>query len=181
MTNLQISLDEIQIYVGTYKKYNDGNLYGKWLKLTDYSSIEEFYEAMRELHKDEHDPEYMFQDYEMPALFEQMNLISESYISPIIYDVLDELQNAECGLEVISAYLDCFGYSCSSVSELLEKISDCYEGEFGNDEDFTENLLCETRCIPDNLPSYIYIDWKSTARDIMMDYSASNDHYFRSI
>lgn len=179
MTNLQISLDEIQIYVGTYKKYNDGSLFGKWLKLADYSSIAELYEAMRELHKDEHDPEFMFQDYEMPALFEQLNLISEGYISSNIYSVLETLENSDYSIEVLSAYVECFGYHVKSIEELVENVSESYQGEFNDDEDFTENLLSETGCIPDNLPSYIYIDWKSTARDIMMDYSASNDHYFR--
>lgn len=181
MANLQICLDEIQIYVGTYKKYNEGSLYGKWLKLTDYSSCEDLYAAMRDLHKDEHDPEFMFQDYEVPAVLQQMNLISESYISPHIYEVLEEIQNAEHNLQVVSAYVDCFGYYCNSILELLEKISDSYEGEFDNDEDFTENLLTQTGCIPSDLPAYVYIDWKSTARDVMMDYSASDGHYFRCL
>jgi antirestriction protein len=55
---------EAQLYVGTYGKYNAGRLHGKWLDLTNYSDKEEFYEACKEVHKTEHDPEYMFQDKE---------------------------------------------------------------------------------------------------------------------
>lgn len=48
----------------TYARYNNGSLFGKWLDLSDYSDKDEFLEACRKLHKDEQDPEYMFQDYE---------------------------------------------------------------------------------------------------------------------
>ena len=45
-------------------RYNNGSLYGALLDLSDYSDKEEFYEACRELHEDEEDAEYMFQDWE---------------------------------------------------------------------------------------------------------------------
>ena len=68
------ALSEASVYVGTYGKYNNGSLFGAWLDLSDYADKEEFYEACRELHKDEEDAEFMFQDYEnIPE-----NLISES-------------------------------------------------------------------------------------------------------
>lgn len=51
-----------EIYVSTYAKYNGGSLEGKWLHLCDYASKDEFLKACRELHKDEADPELMFQD-----------------------------------------------------------------------------------------------------------------------
>ena len=56
--------EQISLYVGTYAKYNDGSIFGKWLNLSDYSDSSEFFEACKELHKDEEDPEYMFQDHE---------------------------------------------------------------------------------------------------------------------
>ena len=55
---------EAKICVGTYKKYNEGSLFGKWLTLSDYSDKKEFYEACKELHSDEEDAEFMFQDWE---------------------------------------------------------------------------------------------------------------------
>ena len=56
------NLLEAKVYVGTYAKYNKGSLYGKWLDLSDYEDRDEFYEACRQLHKDESNPEFMFQD-----------------------------------------------------------------------------------------------------------------------
>lgn len=55
---------EAAIYVGTYAKYNAGSLFGKWFNLSDFADKDEFMEACKELHKDEEDPEFMFQDRE---------------------------------------------------------------------------------------------------------------------
>ena len=75
------TLSAASVYVGTYAKYNNGSLSGAWLNLSDYSDKEEFYEACRELHKDEEDVEYMFQDWEnVPE-----GLIGESWISEISF------------------------------------------------------------------------------------------------
>ncbi|MNL78164.1 Antirestriction protein (ArdA) [compost metagenome] len=59
-----IDINEARIYVGTYAKYNDGSIAGGWLDLSDYSNKDEFYQACTQLHADEEDPEFMFQDYE---------------------------------------------------------------------------------------------------------------------
>ena len=56
--------DTPKIYVGTYAKYNDGSIDGKWITISDYNTYEEFVNACRELHSDEDDPEFMVQDYE---------------------------------------------------------------------------------------------------------------------
>ena len=58
------TLSAASVYVGTYAKYNNGSLSGAWLDLSEYSDKEEFYEACRELHGDEEDAEFMFQDWE---------------------------------------------------------------------------------------------------------------------
>jgi hypothetical protein len=53
---------EPRVYVGTYAKYNDGNLAGDWLTLSDYTDRDNFMVAARAIHADEADPELMFQD-----------------------------------------------------------------------------------------------------------------------
>ena len=50
------------VYVGTYKKYAEGSLFGMWMDLTAFSDYDEFWAACRILHNDEKDPEVMFQD-----------------------------------------------------------------------------------------------------------------------
>ena len=51
-----------QVYVGTYKKYNEGSINGGWLDLADYKTYDDFLKACRRLHKNERDPEFMIQD-----------------------------------------------------------------------------------------------------------------------
>lgn len=75
-------LDGARVYVGTYHKYNSGSLAGKWLTLADYANRDEFYAACRDIHKDEADPEFMFQDWEgVPSW-----MIGESHIDAEVWD-----------------------------------------------------------------------------------------------
>ena len=79
-----------QVYVGTYTKYNNADLSGEWLDLEDYADYEDFIAACKELHKDEADPELMFQDFEgFPVEF-----YHESRIDPRVWDWL-ELDDGE--------------------------------------------------------------------------------------
>lgn len=173
-------MSNIRIYVGTYKKYNEGNLFGKWLNLSDYSNYQELKEAIYTLHSDEEDPEFMFQDYECWSFIAEFGLISESYLSENIFEAVELIENCQYELSVIEAYADCIG-GTSEVKELIEFVEESYSGSYDSDEEFTRTLLEECGDIPNELPCYVHIDWRSTARDIMMDYSSSNNHYFRNI
>lgn len=33
-------LDECRVYVGTYGKYNNGSIFGKWVELSDFDFME---------------------------------------------------------------------------------------------------------------------------------------------
>jgi antirestriction protein len=58
------------VYCGTYGKYSSGSIAGGWLNIEDYADKEDFYNACKKLHKDEADPEFMFQDWEgIPSAF----------------------------------------------------------------------------------------------------------------
>ncbi len=174
-------MTNVQIYVGTYYKYNNGSIYGKWLNLEDYSNFEELMEAMKELHKDEQDPEFMFQDFECPKLFEELGLISESHLSDEIFEVIEAIDNCYYELDVLEAYCNCIGCYNDDIYDIINKVEEAYNGEFENDVHFVSNLLEDCGDIPQNLPAYIHIDWERTAWDIMLDYSTSNNHYFRNL
>ena len=67
---LKTAQDHPAVYVGTYRKYNNGSLRGAWVNLSEFSTQSEFYDHIQQLHADEDDPEYMFQDYEnFPSCF----------------------------------------------------------------------------------------------------------------
>ena len=140
-------LSEAKVYVGTYVKYNNGSLSGAWLDLSDYSDKEEFYEACRELHKDEEDAEYMFQDWEnVPE-----GLIDESWISENFFALRDA----------------------------VEDLSDEYQGEYDDEEDFAYEIIEECYDLPEFAKTYF--DYKQFARDLFMcDYWFDDGFVFRA-
>ena len=83
-----------KIYVGTYAKYNAGDLSGAWLSLRDYATYEELIEACLELHSDEADPELMIQDSEdFPDGLDCMESLSREEWQ----DVMDALNESGSG------------------------------------------------------------------------------------
>ncbi|MFY1046657.1 antirestriction protein ArdA [Chryseobacterium sp. GP-SGM7] len=176
MTKLTNCLQNACIYVGSYYKYNNSNIYGKWLNLSDYSDYDELLKAMRELHKDEHDPEYHFQDYEHFELFEKLGLIHESFLSPEIYDIAEQIDDSGHDSEVFEACLDNLGKM--DFQSLNEYVNNFYCGEYANDIDFVQEFY--ENDIPFNLPNFVVIDWEMTTKNLMYDYFESNGHYFRT-
>ena len=69
-------MNEARIYVGTYAKYNNGTLQGEWVSLSDFYDLDGFLEYCAEIHEDEEEPEYIFQDWEnIPdSLIDESNL-----------------------------------------------------------------------------------------------------------
>ena len=53
-----------KVYVGTYRKYNNGSLAGGWLDLADYNDYGAFIAACKKMHEDENDPEFLIEDSE---------------------------------------------------------------------------------------------------------------------
>lgn len=143
-----------RLYVGTYAKYNNGDISGDWLDLEDYSDKESFLEACAELHKDEADPEFMFQDFEgFPKA-----LYSESSVDDKLFEfvALDEDDR-----EIVGIYWEHVN-SDASVDEAKENYAGCYK----NEEDWAYEFLDETGALkdmPDNLRSYF--DYEAYARD----------------
>ena len=143
-----------RVYVGTYRKYNEGSIAGEWLELEDYDSRADFYEACRELHSDEADPELMFQDWEE---------IPEKYIteSSIDEDLWDWLKLPEHEREIASIYFDDVDQSAEPKQAI-----EAYEGEYDSDEDWAREFW-ESTGMADEIPKFAqnYIDYKSFAPD----------------
>lgn len=158
------------VYVGTYRKYNEGSIFGGWLKLSDYANAEEFYDACKELHKDETDPEFMFQDYEG---FPQ-SLYSESGNIDEIYEYLDFINDNSIDKDAFAAYME-LGHD---LEEAMKNFEEAYEGQWGSDREFCEQLFDEVNDIPDHLVGYI--DYKQVTYDYMMDFQEQDGYYFRT-
>ena len=156
------------IYVGTYEKYNNGNLFGEWVDVEKFSDHDEFLEYCRQLHKDEDDPELMYQDIdEIPRLY-----YSESGIDPRLWDYLSLDDDDK---ELLEAYREGINEEGD-----IEDARDAYQGQYDNDIDFIMELLESCGDIPKDLPSYLVIDWEATTRNLMYDFVESNGYYFRN-
>lgn len=153
---------EPKVYCGTYAKYNNGNLFGEWMNLNDYSDYDEFYKACKELHKDEDDPEFMFQDYEdFPSVYYNESFGRKSF------DKIKEF--AECdNQDAFMAYLENVNENAD-----YDEFEQNYCGEWGSKQEFAEETFNECFDVPDNI-SY-YIDYEKFARDIFIDSYVSVD------
>ena len=153
--NTQIQ-DTPRIYVGTYRKYNNGSIGGKWMELEDYANKEDFIEACTLLHKDESDPEFMFQDWEnLPS---GVGLIDEGYVKESLWDwlALDEDER-----ELLGIYLDHVDGEAN-----LETAQENFAGRHDSEKDFAAEWTHETsgEADFDSIESRlgIVIDWEAT-------------------
>lgn len=159
---------DAKIYVGTYKKYNEGSLFGKWLTLNDYSDLEVFYDACNKLHSDEEDAEYMFQDWE----YIPKGLISESWISESVFELIEQA-DAINDFDAFMAFLDMSGYSLEDedLGYLLSKFKDCYAGKYDSEEAYAEQYVDNCYELPDFVQGYF--DYEKFANTLFM-----TDYYF---
>ena len=155
-----------QVYVGTYAKYNNGNLYGAWLDLEDYVDHEEFIAACKELHKDEHDPELMFQDYEgFPDEY-----YNESSINPEVWDWL-ELDDSE--RDLVDSYLRGFGRCHGDVVEQSHVVDVLIHVILERVVYAVICILCPAQDVLRTVPKHLqkYFNGKAYANDMRHSYT----------
>lgn len=141
------------IYVGTYAKYNTGSIEGKWLDPNEYDNLEDFLTACKELHKDEADPELMFQDYEgFPDGFYR-----ESRISPELWNYWIDRDRTERG--AISAFLQLYN------AEDLDSFEESYCGMYESEADWAEEFIESAYDLQTLGFLAYYIDYEKYARD----------------
>lgn len=162
------------IYCGTYRKYNDGNLFGMWIDLTSFYDYDEFIEFCERLHADEADPELMFQDYEcFPRSW-----YCESCMGEELFDKIKEYADLDKDeRDAFDAYVNCTG------DESVEDFKEKYVGHYTCPEDFAEQLITDCYDLSD-LPDIIHycIDWKAVWRNLETsgDYSEQDGYIFRN-
>ena len=148
------------VYVGTYHKYNCGSIAGQWLELEDYADWDDFMTAARELHKDEADPELMFQDYQcFPETF-----YGESWIKKELWDWL-ELNDED------KALLDAYQSAICSDGD-IDQAREAFAGKTTqNRADFYAEWMEDTGGL-EGCPEHLqqYLDFDAMARDSGMTF-----------
>ena len=161
------------VYCGTYGKYNDSDISGMWLDLTQFCDYEEFMDICRQLHIDEEDPEFMFQDFDsFPA-----ELYSESCMDEYtFYKIQKYAYLSDTMKEAMDDYLE-LGMDFD-----MDNFNEAYQGQWDSEEDFARYLIDELYDI-EHMMGHLsnYFDYASYADDIFnSEYSfGSNGHVFR--
>ena len=156
-----------KIYVSTYAKYNQGNLTGQWIDLVNYTDLDSFLEACRELHADESDPEFMFQYFEgFPRAF-----YSESSLDERVFEYVT----------LADSYKDMWGAYLEGVDSTadFDTAIDRFYGSFESDTDLAYDYVASTGLLsdsPENLQQYF--DYEAFGRDLAYDFYSYNGYYF---
>lgn len=143
-----------RLYVGTYAKYNSGSIAGKWLNLDDYADKDAFLTACAELHKDEADPEFMFQDFEgFPR-----SMYSESSVDARLWDWIALDDDDRKLLAIYQDNIDANGD--------VDTARDAFRGKYNSERDFAMEYLDETGQMSE-LPEWAqnYFDYDSWLND----------------
>jgi len=157
-----VDLNPPAIYVGTYGKYNNGSIAGKWLSLDEHDTKEKFYDAARKLHKNEHDPELMFQDFEsFPTEF-----YGESGCDSRLWDwlALDKHER-----DIVESWLDQVGGTDS-----VEYILDHYVGSASSWSEHVKDYADYSGDL-DSIPEHLqrYFDYEAYGRDLRHDFTVT--------
>lgn len=162
---LVAEVDSPSVYVGTYAKYNNGDLTGQWVDLTNFSSYEEFLEYCAELHSDESDPEFMFQDYEC---FPQ-KYYGESGLNSELWDYIDYIQSYD--KDMIDAILE-EGYELKDADDFI------FYSNCNNKGDFARAYIDEMGGIENLGRSTLesYFDYDHYGRELSWDVTLIQYH-----
>ncbi|MHA4740571.1 antirestriction protein ArdA [Dyadobacter sp. MSC1_007] len=174
-----------RIYVGTYGEYNSGSLFGKWFELSDFGNLKEFLQDCYEFHRNELDPELMFQDWEnIPDfLISECSLQKEAFA---YFEAIDEMDDETA--EAFEIYCNQINYWPSNGYELedqLESFRECYRGFFGGSMknaalEYTYQYVEEIGLLS-HMPSTLerYFDYEAFARDLFLEgYREYEGHVF---
>lgn len=163
----------VGVYVGTYKKYNEGSLFGMWIDLERVSDAEEFFEVCDKLHEDEQFPEFMFQDYQgFPEELYHESMSVEDVEKILAFVALDDDDR-----EMLEAFCECYGGDATDADN-IEDVRERCMGQFDTFQDFADQCAEEElACM--NAPEFCtrYFDYEAYARDLKYDFSVSDNGY----
>lgn len=156
---LDVDTDEPALYVGTYRKYNEGSLFGAWISLSQCGDYDTFMEVCHDLHADEEDPELMFQDFMgfPEAWYSECGIDEDTFHKIFSYG---ELENKE----LFDAYLSATG------DESIENCMERYMGDFNTEADFAEYIVNECYDL-DRMMGRLsnYFNYAAFGRDLFYD------------
>lgn len=164
-----------EVYVSTYHKYNCGSIQGQWVDLTQFENYEQFIKYCKELHKDETDPEFMYQDNCIDFVFHYM--VGECGIDEKVFEAIElfsQLDNYQ--QEILTAFMDA---SRTGFFEALNQYEDYFVTD--NLSDYAYEIV-ESYGLPEFAKNYF--DYEKFERDLAYDFTIGScngkDFYFQN-
>jgi antirestriction protein len=160
-----------KIYVGTHGQYNSGSLFGKWFDLTDYADLKDFLQDCYEFHRNELDPELMFQDWESipDFLISECSLHKEAFATGEMGD-----ETAEA-FEIYCKQINHWPSNGYELENQLESFQESYRGFFGGsmkdpELEYVYQYVEETG-LPSGVPASLerYFDYEAFAKDLFLE------------
>jgi antirestriction protein len=175
---MKTNTKNMEIYVGTYSKYNDGNLEGSWIDVKDLTE-DDFCNKITNLHTDEEDPEFMFQDIDIDIQCLK-DLVSESGIDKEFWDLKEQINRlSDTEIEAFDIFVS-NGHPAN-----VNTFRDAYRGftdSWNIYNDFGMEIAEECGYI-DQMPEPIkyYFDAEGFGRDLLnSDFWEEDGHIFYS-
>ncbi len=161
------------VYIGTWAKYNDGDITGLWIDLTTFEDYDLFISFCKALHADECDPELDAQDWErLPSGLKGDDLLFEDKFEQLMeYNKLGILYDFDA-VEAFVGYFDL---------NQLSEFEDRYCGKFDSELDYAYYIIDECYDL-DKIMGHLsfYFDYRKFADDLFMDYYFDNGYVFRT-
>ena len=154
------------VYVGTYRKYNEGSLFGAWIDLAKCSDYDEFIDVCKILHQDEEDPEFMYQDFEgFPEMWYCESCMDEATFDKIV--AYADMDNKEA----FEAFVNATG------EDDMEMFKERYVGKYESKEDFAYEMVDELYNLDEHGVIGQYFDYKAYAYDLFHEGFTFEDGY----
>ena len=154
------------VYVGTYRKYNEGSLFGAWIDLAKCSDYDEFIDVCKILHQDEGDPEFMYQDFEgFPEKWYCESCMDEATFDKIV--AYADMDNKEA----FEAFVNATG------EDDMEMFKERYVGKYESKEDFAYEIVNECFNLDEHGVIGQYFDYKAYAYDLFHEGFTFEDGY----
>ena len=143
--------DTPKVYCGTYGKYSRGSIAGGWIDIAKYASGEDVLKACAALHRDEADPEFMFQDYEnFPMWFYSETMGAAAFDEVLAWWKEEQAKPQEKGDAIIEDYVKEMGGDDYYRRKVAKVVRLSNGGFFAIDKDSIETRFC----FHDEGPSY---------------------------
>jgi antirestriction protein len=120
------------------------------------------------MHKDETDPELMFQDWsDIPEGF-----IDECFIAPQLWDVMDEIDSDEWDAFCAWCEIADLDFEKEDGEDIAEKFRESYQAGYDTLGEFAEYELPRLygwdellEKLPEKIRGYVDLNWENVARD----------------